>query len=316
MLFQIRLVGGGFVPFASLGADPIQVREDLDELEAFGFELERHPYHGVAYRGPASRLCPDQIEWNLGTKVVGRRVAVWNRVSSTNDLASRASGNPSNEGLVVLAEEQTAGRGRRGRVWSAPAGSSILMSVLLFPPAPLEDPAWLTALAAVAVAEVVSEFEGQEARIKWPNDVRVDARKVAGILVERGPGTILGIGLNVNLDREGFPEEIRDTATSISRLVGRPLDRSEIARSLIRRLDFHYNQAISLGPDWLNTDYRRRSEHLGREVEVSIANESIPGRLLDLDLRIGLTLELPDGQRRQVAGHDVVAIVNDAEGDS
>ena len=107
---------------------------DLDALEAFGFALERHPYRGVAYRGPADRLCPDQIEDGLETRRVGRRIAVWNRVTSTNDLAVRASASTANEGLVVLAEEQSAGRGRRGRAWTAPPGSSILMSVLLFPP--------------------------------------------------------------------------------------------------------------------------------------------------------------------------------------
>ena len=125
---------------AELGAGPRRASaRDLDELEAFGFAIERHPYRGVAYRGPAERLCPDQIEYGLGTRRVGRRVAVWNRVASTNDLAARAAASPANEGLVVLAEEQTAGRGRRGRTWTAPPGSSVLMSVLLFPPGPLAD---------------------------------------------------------------------------------------------------------------------------------------------------------------------------------
>ena len=124
----------------TLGAAP---RRDLDELESFGFALERHPYQGVAYRGPSARLCPDQIEYELGTQRIGRRIAVWNRVTSTNDLAARGRF-AANEGLVILAESQTAGRGSRGRRWTAPAGTSLLMSVLLFPPEPLTDPAWLT----------------------------------------------------------------------------------------------------------------------------------------------------------------------------
>jgi BirA family transcriptional regulator, biotin operon repressor / biotin---[acetyl-CoA-carboxylase] ligase len=295
---------GGFIPLGSLGAD----LADLDELEAFGFTLERHPYHGVAYRGPSPRLCPDQIEWELGTERIGRRVMVWNRVSSTNDLAARASSSLANDGLVVLAEEQSSGRGRRGRTWTAPASSSILMSVLLFPSASLEDRGWLTALGAVAVAEVVAGSDGLDPRIKWPNDVRVGRRKLAGILVERGQGTVLGIGLNVNV--EEFPEELRESATSLRKLLGRPLDRSEVARALIRRLDFHYAQALASGPDSLNDHYRERSEHLGHEVEVSTANEVILGRLADLDLRAGLTLELDDGSRRQVAGRDVASIIN------
>ena len=263
----------------------------------------------MAYRGPSSsRLCPDQIEWELGTRVIGRRVAVWNRVTSTNDLASRASASLANEGLVILAEEQSGGRGSRGRTWSSPPGSSILMSVLLFPAPPMDEPGWLTALGAVAVAEVVAGLGVPGARIKWPNDVRVGGRKLAGVLVERGRGTVLGIGLNVNV--EDFPEEIRDSATSLRRLLGRPLDRSEIARSLIRRLDFHQARAIADGPGALNEPYRGFSEHLGRVVRVTTTSGTLDGRLAGLDLRSGLVLEGAGGTARRIEGPDVVAILN------
>ena len=179
------------MPLGELGADLDAAAIGAGALASFGFGVEQHPYRGVAYRGPAERLCPDQIEHGLATVRIGRRIAVWNRVTSTNDLAARAGVSSSNDGLVILAEEQTAGRGRRGRSWMAPAGSSILMSVLLFPPSNLAVPeaafgcAWLTALAAVATAEVVTAWTGRHARIKWPNDVRIDGRKIAGILVER-----------------------------------------------------------------------------------------------------------------------------------
>src|SRR3954462_8992189 len=112
LLRRLRDARGRFVPTHELGPDLAGIIDDLDELEAFGFALERHPYWGVAYRGPAGRLCPDQIEDRLETRRVGRRIAVWNRVTSTNDLAVRAAGSTSNEGLVVLAEEQSVGRGR------------------------------------------------------------------------------------------------------------------------------------------------------------------------------------------------------------
>ena len=111
---------GAYVPPGCLGAGrPIATSR---ELEDFGFRVERHPYLGVAYRGPAARLCPDQIEWELGTATVGRRSRSGGGSASTNDLAARASASSANDGLVVLAEEQTAGRGRRGRTWAAPRG--------------------------------------------------------------------------------------------------------------------------------------------------------------------------------------------------
>ncbi len=194
LLERLRSACGQFVSLVDLGADRQRVWNDLDALTQFGFQIERHPYLGVAFRGPADRLCPDQIEHGLETRIIGRRIAVWNRVGSTNDVAARAASNLANDGLVVLAEEQTAGRGQRGRLWTAPPRSSILMSVLIFSPADsrasrLEahaGAAWLTALAAVSTAEVVASWSGCDARIKWPNDVRVGGRKVAGILVERG----------------------------------------------------------------------------------------------------------------------------------
>jgi BirA family transcriptional regulator, biotin operon repressor / biotin---[acetyl-CoA-carboxylase] ligase len=312
LLDCLRAAAGAFVPLDELGPDRDRVRADLDALVDFGFAIERHPYRGAAYAGPAARLCPDQIEHELGTRRIGRRIAVWSRVSSTNDLAARAGGSASNDGLVVLAEEQTAGRGRRGRSWTAPPRSSILMSVLLFPPADVapagpdaaEGCAWLTALGAVATAEVVTAWTGREAAIKWPNDVRVDGRKIAGILVERpappGRAAVVGIGLNVHVDREALPAELQPRATSIQiERGGLLVDRSEVARELIRRLDHWYDAVRTLGCDTLSAPWRDRSEHLGQVVEVATPAGPRSGRLVDLDLRLGLTLDIEGpGERR------------------
>lgn len=308
LLRRLRGAAGEYVPFAALGAAPGDAHRDLDELEAYGFAIERHPLYGVAYRGPAERLCPDQIEDGLGTTCVGRRLAVWNRVSSTNDLAARAAHSEANAGLVVLAEEQTAGRGRRGRSWTAPPRSSILMSALLFPPPALADPAWLTALAAVAVAEVVSEWTGAAAAIKWPNDVRVEGRKIAGILVECGDGAVVGIGVNGNVEPDDFPADLRGAATSLGTLVGGRVDRSEFVRDLIRRLDALYDGSLRGGVGVVGSAWRDRSEHLGRDVAVVTPTGPVSGRLDDLDLREGLRLTLADGSTLRLPAPHVLAI--------
>jgi BirA family biotin operon repressor/biotin-[acetyl-CoA-carboxylase] ligase len=318
LLERLRSACGQFVALADLGSDRTRVWDDLDALARFGFQIERHPYLGAAYQGPACRLCPDQIEHGLRTRTIGRRIAVWNRVGSTNDVAVRAASTLANDGLVILAEEQTAGRGQRGRIWTAPPRSSILMSILVFPPANLRalrleahaGNAWLTALAAVTTAELVSAWTGRDARIKWPNDVRVEGRKIAGILVERAltpayfapadgasgaphQGVVIGIGLNVNVDEESFPLDLRSRATSLAILgCGEPIDRSQLARDLIGRLDVWYVQILSLGPGVLNDPWRARSEHLGRMVRVVTGDHELRGRLIDLDLERGLTLEL------------------------
>lgn len=349
LLNRLRAAGGAFVAIDDLAreadatgespSDRARIAADLDALAAFGFGIGRDPTRGAAYAGPAGRLCPDQIEHGLATAIVGRRIAVWSRVSSTNDLAALACGSPSNDGLVILADEQTAGRGRLGRSWTAPPCSSILMSVLLFPPRSLNHSgpdsgpatAWLTAIGAVVTAEVVSAWIGRDALVKWPNDVRVDGRKIAGILVERpapdrtgssSPGdraAVIGIGLNVNLDRHVFPPDLRDRATSLQiERDGRPADRSEVARDLIRRLDHWYSSARTHGDSAIGSAWRDRSEHLGRIIRVLTPAGPHSGRLLDLDLKRGLALvseppptdEIPRNSSICVPATDILSIEN------
>ena len=319
LLDRLRAVPDEYVPLCELGTDLQQVRDDLTSLVSFGFRIEQHPYRGASYVGHAERLCPDQIEHELATRWIGRRIAVWNRVTSTNDLAIRAGESRSNNGLVVLAEEQTTGRGRHGRSWTAPPRSSILMSILVFPPPHLLSgdgaggsggQAWLTALGAIATAEVVSSWIGESARIKWPNDVRVRGRKIAGILVERssassrkpgsarsvsksGWGAAIGIGLNVNLRHEDFPPELVARATSLRiERGGESVDRSDLARDLISRLDHWYDLSRVDGTESLSAAWCQRSEHLGCSVRVSTSREKVVGRFVDLDFRAGITVEL------------------------
>jgi BirA family biotin operon repressor/biotin-[acetyl-CoA-carboxylase] ligase len=123
-------------------------------------------------------------EWHLDTRQIGRRVRVYKRMESTNTQAALFADDPSNHGLVIMAEEQTSGRGQQGRSWQAPAGKAVLMSVLVFPPPPLRRPALLTAWAAVSVCESIRQATGFQAKIKWPNDVLIRGRKVCGILIE------------------------------------------------------------------------------------------------------------------------------------
>ena len=318
-----------------------RVLDDFEELAGFGFEIEQAPHRGIRLLAPARRLCPDQIEWNLGTRTVGRRIAVWERVTSTNDLAARAAKSASNDGLVVLAEEQTAGRGRRHRRWHAPAQSSILMSVLLFPPESARDVALLTCLAAVAVADVVIELLALPARIKWPNDVRVLGQKVCGILVEdlarrrRGrprvnevnthanPGelsggqsqpslrlraTVLGIGVNVNMEPHEFPPGLASPATSLMIQCGRRLDCSELARSLIRRLDHYYQLALSGDTTAIWTRWRELVDLVGRTVRIERSRDTLFGRLVDLWPPRGVSVEISTGELVQLSAKDVLSI--------
>src|SRR5690349_18047254 len=190
-----------------------------------------------------------QIIWSCQTRHLGRHVLVYPQLDSTNSLALSLGGNPANHGLVLLAHEQTAGRGQYGRTWQAPPGSSVLMSVLLFPPSQLRRPALLTSWAAVSVVEAIRQLTGLQATIKWPNDVLLHGKKVCGILIEQRhsgqpeqpPVTVVGLGLNVTQPSELFQQAGLTLAGSLASETGRMLDTEAVAEVVIRQLDAEYD---------------------------------------------------------------------------
>ncbi len=237
-------------------------------------------------------LSPDQIEADLGTTLIGRRIQFWNSVSSTNDLADRAAASRGNEGLVVLAEAQSAGRGRQGRTWLAPPRSSILMSVLLFPPPEIAQPESLVCLSAAAIAQALEEFASTAIEIKWPNDLLLAGRKLGGILVERRRGAVIGVGVNVH---SAPPDQPGMAATALVQHARRPLDRSCIVRRLLQVLDARYAEALRQGVACAVRDWRRRAAYVGECVEVESRGGTLQGTLLDIDPLSHLALRTPFG---------------------
>jgi BirA family biotin operon repressor/biotin-[acetyl-CoA-carboxylase] ligase len=219
--------------------------------------------------------------WRLSTRHLGQRVLVFSQVESTNDRAAELASNPANAGVVLLADSQTAGRGQYDRQWTCPPGLGVLMSALLFPPSNLQRPVILAAWAAVAVSETIREMASLEARLKWPNDVLLEGRKVAGILVERRVGTVTGIGLNVKQSRAQLAELGLPDATSLHAETGRDFDVAWVARRLVERLDDEYDQLLAgcLAP--LQERWKAGLGLVGRRVRVECHDRSIECVLLD-----------------------------------
>jgi BirA family biotin operon repressor/biotin-[acetyl-CoA-carboxylase] ligase len=232
-------------------------------------------------------------EWRDPGRRVGRRVMVHDRVRSTNDLAADLGRDPANDGVVVVASEQTAGRGQHGRHWSARPGSSVLMSIALSPPEQLRRPALLTAWVAVAVCGTIQRTTGQPARIKWPNDVLIRGRKVCGILIEAGAAfVVVGIGLNVAQSREDFESEGLIEATSLQQYCATPLETEEVARNLIDELDRSYAELLEGEVSPLEGLWGWHLGLLGKQVEAECTDGSIRGRLTDVSFA-GLRLQGP-----------------------
>ncbi|KAF0243073.1 MAG: biotin-(acetyl-CoA-carboxylase) ligase [Planctomycetota bacterium] len=225
-------------------------------------------------------------------------------ILSTNDVCweRERAGEP--EGLTVTAESQTAGRGRFGRAWHSPRGLSLAVSVLLRPALPAERLPLLTAAAAVAACEAA----GPEARIRWPNDVVLKGRKVAGVIVEGRPSArsapnaesgafVLGCGLNVNLRAADFPDDLRDTSTSLLIETGEAHDRGAVLRTFLDSLDARYDEALS-GDSALPSAWRELSALMGERVSIMEAAKEYRGEVADLDVLEGISVRLEGAVRR------------------
>ena len=197
------------------------------------------------------RLVAQELQADLDGAVIGRKIIVLERTASTNDAILQIANENPKEGLVVFAEHQTAGRGQRGNRWESAAGKGLWFSILLRPEIALLNSPQLTAWAADAISGAIQNEFSLTPTIKLPNDLQIDGRKVAGVLVEMRAQekaahlAIAGIGVNVNQSREDFPRELQSRAISLAMALGRQVDRRNFAIALLRDLDRTYRVRFS-----------------------------------------------------------------------
>jgi BirA family transcriptional regulator, biotin operon repressor / biotin---[acetyl-CoA-carboxylase] ligase len=193
-------------------------------------------------------LVAEELQADLASGVIGREIIVLEQTGSTNDAILQIANANSKEGLVVFAEHQTAGRGQRGNRWESAAGKGLWFSILLQPKIDLASSPQLTAWAAEAVSGAIQNEFSLKPTIKPPNDVQIDGRKIAGVLVEMRAQekaahlAIAGIGVNVNQSREDFPKELQSRAISLAMALGKQIDRQSFAVALLGKLDRTYRE--------------------------------------------------------------------------
>lgn len=243
--------------------------------------------------------------WELDHKLIGKSTLHFDEIDSTSNHAATHSGEVANNGLAIIADSQTYGRGQHGRVWNASKGQSVLLSVLLFPPENLRRPAILTAWAAVAVCTTIQDFLGIRASIKWPNDILVDGRKISGILIEQSTGTIVGIGLNVMQTPGEFAGLGLSFATSMQQFTPHPLNTHEIAKRLLSNLDEIYQQLLVGELQMLEKEWVLGMGLLGREVLLEEYGKKHEGKLLQQSFA-HLELESSMGIRQQFVPENIL----------
>jgi BirA family biotin operon repressor/biotin-[acetyl-CoA-carboxylase] ligase len=241
----------------------------------------------------------------MASRQRSHRILRLDTVGSTNTVARELAERGEPEGLVVTAEEQTAGRGRMGRQWRVPRGTSLQLSLLLRPPLAPEHAPRLTIMAGLAVARTLERAYGLGCALKWPNDVLLNGKKVAGILSEasmQGDAlafVILGIGVNLNYAMNEFPEFV-PFATTVQDALGHPVDRTELETGLLDELTAYYDR-VRAG-DSLRGEYRARLEMLGRDIRVAVGGEILQGVARDVDDDGSLLLEQGDAMVKLMAG--------------
>jgi BirA family transcriptional regulator, biotin operon repressor / biotin---[acetyl-CoA-carboxylase] ligase len=293
---------------ATLGVSRAAVFKHIEALRARGYEIAAD--HAQGYRLVAA---PDRLDaTELGPRLRGswRRVEWRAEVDSTQQVARELARSGAEEGTVVIAETQTAGRGRLGRAWHSPPGANLYCSVLL---RPAVLPAVIPQLALVAGLAVARAIEGLglAPALKWPNDVLLEGRKVVGILtemeaeLERVHVVIVGIGVNVNLAAAALPHYLREIATSLAIAAGRPIDRVGFTADLIAALEGDYRRFVEAGFAALRADYERRSALAGRHVTVRSSDGETSGEVAGLDDDGALRLVDASGVVRRVIAGEV-----------
>jgi BirA family biotin operon repressor/biotin-[acetyl-CoA-carboxylase] ligase len=242
---------------------------------------------------------------------MGKTIHHFHTIDSTNSKAYQLALNGAKEGEVVIAESQHKGRGRIGRHWFSPPYLNLYLSAILRPDIPPHQASLITLLAAVAAAEAIEKFSGLPPLIKWPNDILLRDRKVAGLLneihseMDRIHFVILGIGVNLNMDEKMFPEEIRTVATSLKREMGQTISRKTFLKILLQELERWYMIFSGEGGSSILKAWKEKAQIKGRTVKVTSFNEILMGVAIDVDSEGALILETREGERRRIIAGDI-----------
>ena len=284
----------------------------IEDLRSRGYDIEASPHRGYRLLSAPDVLHADDLISRLGkTEVIGRDIRVFEETTSTNDVIEKLARDGVKEGVVVFAESQTRGRGRLGRKWMSPAKQGLWFSVLLRPDLRPQETTRLNVASATALRRAIESQTGLKPEIKWPNDILIQGKKVAGILTELSGEldhvkyVVLGIGVDVNLSQGDFPAELRKLATSLKAELGKPVSRPELAVVILRELDLDYARITSGQFAAVADEWEEHGTTIGQEVTIRTGDRRIRGRAESLGEDGELLLRTEHGHLERIIGGDV-----------
>jgi BirA family biotin operon repressor/biotin-[acetyl-CoA-carboxylase] ligase len=282
----------------------------MQELRSQGYDITAVPHLGYQLVGTPDKLLSHEVQHGLETKFMGHKIFAFETLSSTMDEAFHLGMEGEPEGTVVCAEAQTKGRGRLGRVWVSPKGKGIYCSIILRPKLPPTQMSQITLMTAVALAEAIRQKTSLQPSIKWPNDLLLNSKKVAGILtelraeVDQVKFVIVGIGLNINASSS----QLLDTATSLKLETNQTFNRIEIFQEALKSLELWYTKILKGNFSEVLDYCRENSATLKRRVRVSDPAADVQGMAIEIDNDGALLIRQDNGKVIKKTAGDVIPI--------
>ncbi len=283
----------------------------IKKLRELGYEIDASPRAGYRLISCPDILLPAEIKQILETRWIAKKIHYFQKVDSTNSIAYQLAMQGADEGEVIIAETQEKGKGRLGRQWFSPPYLNLYISIILRPEILPNQASMITLLSAVSTAESIKRYSDITPSIKWPNDILIGGKKVAGILNEIDSETdrihfiILGIGININIGKEEFPKDIREYATSLKIETGREVSRKEFICFLFKEIEDWYERFIREGNKPVLDAWRRWADIKDKMVRVSSFKDEIIGKAIDIDSDGALIIEDKDGKLMRIIAGDV-----------
>lgn len=297
---------------ATLGVSRAAIWKHIERLRAIGYDISARPRKGYSLAQGKTRLFNEvEIAAGLKTGLVGSVVHFHQTLASTNTAAFELGRGGCQDGAVVIVDSQTSGKGRIGRRWESPPGVNVYTSIILRPSISPGRAHHLTFVAAVAVADCAAQFIRRAPIVKWPNDVLIDARKLAGILLEmdsepdRVNFVVMGIGINANMKMDALPADVKNIATSFACVTGQAVDRTELVCALYSGIEKWYKIYLDKGFAPVLDAWRGYFASEGKPVRVKVFGRVIEGVCTGVDVDGALLIRRQDGAVERVVSGDV-----------
>jgi len=288
-----------------MGISSAQISDEIQKLQNEGYGIDSSSELGYRLIKTTNRLLPYEIQLDLATRYIGQEIYHYPEVDSTNNVAKELAEKGAVEGTIVIAESQRRGKGRRGKKWLSPSGG-VWMTIILRPDIPTSQAPILTLLTGVAVAETLNHECGLDVGIKWPNDILIGEKKVCGILTEASASkngldyVVVGIGIDLNVDVDEFPPDLRKGATSLKRELEEEISGEKVVQNFLLNFENLYQDFKEGRISEILKQWRKLSTTIGSTVEVEKRGRKVQGEAVGITKDGMLILEMDDGSLRKI----------------